>query len=66
MMEDRKPPAAQCEWCGNPMLLWQYRQRFCSRKCSDEFYLAERQQAVQRFRAEGHQVETKRMKAAQA
>ena len=62
---DRKPPIAECQWCGKSMTLWVYSQRFCRRQCSDEFYLAERQQAVKLFRAEGHQVETKRMKAEQ-
>ena len=62
---DRKPPAAQCEWCGKSMTLWLYAQRFCSRRCGDEFHAAERRQAVEKFRAEGHVVETKRMKAAQ-
>jgi predicted nucleic acid-binding Zn ribbon protein len=63
---DRKPPIAECEWCGKAMTLWVYAQRFCSRQCGDEFHAAERRQAVERFRAEGHQVETKRMKAASA
>ena len=62
---DRKPPISECVWCGQPMKLWVYGQRFHSRQCSDAWHLAERQQAVERFRAEGHQVETKRMKAAQ-
>jgi hypothetical protein len=60
---DRKPPIAECEWCGNPMTLWLYRQRFCSRKCSDEFHAAERRQAVEFFRAQGMQVETERKRA---
>jgi hypothetical protein len=62
---DRKPPIAECEWCAKPMTLWVYGQRFCSRICSHEFHAAERRQAVEKFRAEGHVVETKRMKAAQ-
>jgi hypothetical protein len=65
MMEDRKPPVAECEWCGNPMKLWLYSQRFCCRSHSDAWHLAERRQALERFRAEGHQVETNR-KAASA
>jgi predicted nucleic acid-binding Zn ribbon protein len=64
---DRKPPISecQCHWCGKPMKLWVYSQRFCSRRCGDEFHAAERRQAVEKFRAEGHVVETKRMQAAQ-
>ena len=62
---DRKPPTAQCEWCGARMTLWVCGQRFHSRQCSEAWHLAERQQAVQKFRAEGLVVVTKRMKAAQ-
>jgi predicted nucleic acid-binding Zn ribbon protein len=61
---DRKPPIAECEWCGKPMMLWVYSQRFCSRKCSDEFHLAERRQAVEWFRAEGRVVERKKAASA--
>src|SRR5262249_26745454 len=63
---DCKRPIAECQWCGKAMTLWVYGQRFCCRQCSDHFYAAERRQAIDRFRAEGHVVETKRMKAATA
>jgi hypothetical protein len=63
-MEDRKPPIAECEWCGKAMTLWVYSQRFCSRQCSHDFHAAERRQAVKAFRENGGVVETKQ-KAAQ-
>jgi len=35
------------------------RQRFCCRRCSDEWFQAERRQVVEWFRAEGRAVEVK-------
>jgi hypothetical protein len=42
-----------CERCGKPMLPIMSRQRFCCRSCSDEWFQAERRQAVEWFRATG-------------
>jgi hypothetical protein len=33
------------------------KQRFCCSDCNEKYKLAERRQALQRFREEGHQVE---------
>jgi len=42
-----------CEWCGGEMITHVEVQRFCTRDCSDAFYQAERQAAVEYFRACG-------------
>jgi hypothetical protein len=55
-----------CENCGKevrPNLVGRS-SRFCCRQCSDDWFAAERKQAVDFFRAQGCVVEIKRMKAA--
>jgi hypothetical protein len=47
-----------CEWCGGSIRwIHQDRQRFCRRECSDAFYMEERRQAVDWFRAMGMTVQ---------
>ena len=48
-----------CENCGGPMTPYMQRQRFCCHACSDEWFMEERRQAVEWFRAMGMKVETK-------
>ena len=55
MPEDRS-----CENCGRPVNpLRHAAQRFCCRACSDEWFAAERRQAVEWFRASGIPMQTK-------
>jgi hypothetical protein len=49
----------ECENCSKAFVPYLSNQRFCSRICSDEFYQAERQQAVEWFRSMGLKVETR-------
>ena len=49
----------ECENCSKAFIPYLSNQRFCSRICSDEFYQAERQQAVEWFRSMGLKVETR-------
>jgi hypothetical protein len=49
----------KCENCGKPVIPYLSQQRFCRRSCSDEFYQAERRQAVEWFRACGMRPQTK-------
>ena len=43
----------KCEFCQRPMTPYHSNDRFCSRRCSDEYFMAERRQAVAYFRACG-------------
>jgi hypothetical protein len=44
----------KCEACQRAMVPYHpEHQRFCSRQCSDEFYQAERREAVEWYRAMG-------------
>jgi hypothetical protein len=49
----------RCENCGGPMVPYMQRQRFCCHACSDEWFMEERRQAVEWFRAMGMVVQTK-------
>jgi primosomal protein N' len=49
----------KCENCGGPMVPYMQRQRFCCHACSDEWFMEERRQAIQWWRAMGMKVETK-------
>jgi hypothetical protein len=49
----------KCENCGAEFKPYLSNQRFCSRICSDQFYQAERHQAVEWFRSMGLKVETR-------
>lgn len=42
-----------CEQCGGEFEPREAKQRFCCRACSDEWYQAERRQAVKAFREAG-------------
>ncbi len=42
----------QCEQCAREFVSYVGRQRFCSRSCGDQWFAAERKEAVQRLRAE--------------
>jgi hypothetical protein len=42
-----------CERCGRPAVRLHPAMRFCTRGCSDEYFCAERRQAVEYFRAHG-------------
>jgi hypothetical protein len=56
----------RCENCGEPItpnLQGPRSWRFCCRRCSDEWFAAERKQAVEWFRREGLAVETERKRA---
>jgi hypothetical protein len=44
---------SHCEMCGRPMIRLHPAQRYCCRACSDEYFMAERRQAVAYFRAMG-------------
>ena len=45
--------ATNCEMCGGAVTGYHHGQRFCSRSCSDAWYLEERKQALQWFRGLG-------------
>jgi hypothetical protein len=49
-----------CEYCGGPMTRYLPSQRFCCRVCSDEWFAAERREAVEWFRACGMRPEDAR------
>jgi predicted nucleic acid-binding Zn ribbon protein len=49
-----------CDNCGRDFTPYLPGQRFCSRRCSDEWFQEERRQAVEWFRAMGMTVQTKR------
>lgn len=53
----------ECENCGIPVIPYMSRQRFCCRACSDEWFQAERRQAIEWFRAAGMSVERKEHRA---
>ena len=44
---------SHCEMCGREMIKLHPAQRYCCRACSDEYFMAERKQAVEYFRAQG-------------
>ena len=44
---------SRCEVCGREMIKLHPAQRYCCRACSDEYFMAERRQAVEYFRAQG-------------
>jgi hypothetical protein len=46
-------PTIICENCGRPAIRLHPSQRHCCRACSDEYFNAERRQAVAYFRAQG-------------
>jgi hypothetical protein len=46
-------PTIICENCGRPAIRLHPAMRFCTRGCSDEYFMAERRQAVEYFRAQG-------------
>ena len=47
-----------CENCDRSMRPYLARQRFCCRACSDNWFQAERRQAIEWFRAMGMKVAT--------
>jgi hypothetical protein len=47
----------KCQNCTEDFTPYMAGQRFCCRSCSDEWFAAERRQAVEWFRAEGKTVE---------
>ena len=50
----------KCENCGGPINTPHlYEQRFCSHACGDEWFMAERREAVQWYRALGMKPELK-------
>jgi hypothetical protein len=42
-----------CENCQRPMVPYHETQRFCSRRCSDQWFQAERREALEWYRACG-------------
>jgi hypothetical protein len=46
-------PTIVCERCGRPAIRLHPAMRFCCRGCSDEYFNAERRQAVEFFRSMG-------------
>ena len=41
----------QCDYCGQNFSKLFYDQRFCNRRCSEAFHVAERKEAIEHFRA---------------
>jgi len=42
-----------CDYCGARFARLFHDQRFCSRRCSEAFHVAERKEAIEFFRASG-------------
>ena len=46
-------PQRECQWCDKPFYVGRIDHKFCSAKCHQDFYSAERKQAIEHWRKLG-------------